>query len=367
MPRFTVKWPRWRGRAFTLVELLVVIAIIGILIGLLLPAVQKIREAANRMKCANNLKQLGLACHNYHDVYGLFPPGGKVVPDWNWTGDRGSWLVWTLPFMEQDNIFNMIPNINDPGTPGSANNPLTGAPPYDAIGATTYDWTNNTPTQGMWLVFNQKGIPFPPKLPYGRCPSDGYDTSNPWVNYVGSLGPQCAIGPCGADPYQTYCQDYPQWGYTWSPDHGNWIISDRIRGMFNRLGAKISFASVTDGTSNTFLLGETTIQCHDHHVNVGTYHWTHFNGGNAHVSTIMPMNYDTCDPGASWCTPSNPNKTVLNVVYNWNTSWGFKSYHTQGCNFCFVDGSVHFITQSIEHRTYQLLGCRNDGQPTSLP
>src|SRR5262249_18065945 len=163
---------------------------IGILIGLLLPAVQKIREAANRMKCANNLKQLGLACHNYHDVYQLFPPGGKVVPDWNWVGDRGSWIVWTLPFMEQDNIFNMIPNHSTSDNGTVLINPVTGSPPYDAIGATTYDWANNKPTQGLWLVFTQEGLPFPPKLPYGRCPSDGYDTSNPWVNYVGNLGPQ---------------------------------------------------------------------------------------------------------------------------------------------------------------------------------
>src|SRR5712692_10053673 len=105
MPRFSMKWRGWRVRGFTLVELLVVIAIIGILIGLLLPAVQKIREAANRMKCASNMRQLGLACHSYHDVYHLFPPGGKMVPvqdwNWDWRGDRGSWLVWTLPFMEE--------------------------------------------------------------------------------------------------------------------------------------------------------------------------------------------------------------------------------------------------------------------------
>src|SRR5881392_2713123 len=105
-----------RRDGFTLIELLVVIAIIGVLVGLLLPAVQKVREAANRMKCQSNLKQLALACHSYHDSTGQFPPGGLINPNWNgtngtwnaaggWTWDKGSWLVYTLPYMEQDNLY----------------------------------------------------------------------------------------------------------------------------------------------------------------------------------------------------------------------------------------------------------------------
>src|SRR5262249_122293 len=157
------------------------------------------REAANRMKCSSNMRQLGLACHAYHDVYGLFPPGGKVQPDWNWCGDKGSWIVWTLPFMEQDSIFSRMPNPDtnppvqyaDTGA-GCQPNPQGG---FDSIGVQTYDWTNNKPRSGMWLVFNQQGLTFPPKLPYSRCPSDAYDLAGSYSNYVGSLGPQCAIGP----------------------------------------------------------------------------------------------------------------------------------------------------------------------------
>jgi prepilin-type N-terminal cleavage/methylation domain-containing protein len=176
MPKFLPRFLWRQGRGFTLIELLVVIAIIAILVGLLLPAVQKVREAANRMKCSNHLKQLGLACHNYHDVQQSFPPGGKfasgaIVGDfetnWNmdWNADKGSWLVYTLPYMEQDNLFNKFPplnyynasNLSDPG-----NNSVLGAV---ALGV------------------------LPAKLPYGRCPSDDYNPDDPWVcNYMASTG-----------------------------------------------------------------------------------------------------------------------------------------------------------------------------------
>src|SRR5947209_17507606 len=139
-------------KGFTLIELLVVIAIIAVLVGLLLPAVQKVREAANRIKCQNNLKQLGLACHSYHDANQFFPQGGKVfISDNNWNNEaeKGSWHVFLLPYMEQDNVYRKIPDLNyynfsNPSDPLNASITAAGDP----------------------SIVNPPVLPF--RLPYGR-------------------------------------------------------------------------------------------------------------------------------------------------------------------------------------------------------
>jgi prepilin-type N-terminal cleavage/methylation domain-containing protein/prepilin-type processing-associated H-X9-DG protein len=328
-PNASLSHGRFRHRqtsAFTLIELLVVIAIIAILIGLLLPAVQKVREAAARMKCQNNLKQFGIAIHAYNDVYNKLPPSGN-----NWADDTGSWLVQTLPFMEQQPLYTLFnPSTNAPG-------PDTGRNISSSAGAVAQ-----------------------PRLPYLRCPSDGFNTDRVMSNYVGSLGPQCAIGPCGFDPNQQYCNGGTfGWGYGISPDHGNSTSSGDIRGLFNRLGAKMTLVgSIPDGTSNTIAVGESLPETHDH---LQQNTWWNYNHGAAHCTTIIPINYKFTQPYGWGSGPCE------NRIDNWNISWGFKSNHTNGTNFVFGDGSVRFITQSIDHGTYQKLGCRNDGQPVNIP
>jgi prepilin-type N-terminal cleavage/methylation domain-containing protein/prepilin-type processing-associated H-X9-DG protein len=322
MPRVFVGFRQWRLKGFTLIELLVVIAIIAILIGLLVPAVQKVREAAARIKCQNNLKQIGLALHSYADSnQQLLPPGG-LMPNGDWGDQRGSWLVYTLPYLEQDNILNLATT-----TLGA---PLMST--YNSVGRT-------------WGVFAGK------KLPYGRCPSDDYDPNATVVNYVGSLGPQCSVGNCGDDPNQWRCNQ-PTWGYGWSPDHGNTYNLAELRGCFNRLGIRVSFpAALTDGTSNTIFVGESLPAVHDP---LWSNAWWGFNQGNSHCTTIIPINY---------YMPKDRNDAVCRYhPHNWNVSWGFKSRHSGGANFVFGDGSVRFLNQSIDMRTYCLLGCRNDGQ-----
>jgi prepilin-type N-terminal cleavage/methylation domain-containing protein/prepilin-type processing-associated H-X9-DG protein len=329
MPLGLRGWRRWQCKGFTLIELLVVIAIIAILIGLLLPAVQKVREAANRMKCQNNLKQFGIACHTYHDTYNLFPPGGRTPrPNWldptsaeNWGDDRGTWLIYTLPYMEQDNLFKMIPPLNAP----SGANPI-------GVARGNANFTSARP-------------------PFLRCPSDAWQLNEALTNYAGSLGPQCLAGGCGDDRFQQFCNGTALgWGYPASPDHGNDWGSSGIRGLFNRLGASMNMASIPDGTSNTIMIGEVLPEEHDHYWNGS---WVHFNGGAAHHGTLPTINYRSNQRSRCGSPPAT-------YFGNWNVSWGFKSRHSGGANFVFADGSVKFLSQSIDHRTYQLIGCRND-------
>jgi prepilin-type processing-associated H-X9-DG protein len=336
-----------------LIELLVVIAIIAVLVGLLLPAVQKVREAANRLRCQNNLKQLALACHSYHDVNGWFPAGGKVVfnPSWtpDWAVDKGTWLVFTLPYMEQDNLYSKLPDLNTP------------------------DY-NDLALDAERIV----GI-LPIQLPYLRCPSDNFLPDNPLLtSYMGSCGPGLnTTGLCGPEPFAQYANGNAfGWGYDGSQaTFTDTTDASQVPGMFGRQGVKINIAMVTDGTSNTLLMGEflpgqngeasdILDLTRDNHR--GWYIW---DSGNSYGTTIIPISYrsDIREPNVQ--DPGVPTTALCDPHHfqNWSVSTGFKSNHSGGANFAFADGSVHFLSQTIDVRTYQLMGCRNDGQVFTMP
>jgi len=343
-----------RRQGFTLIELLVVIAIIGVLVALLLPAVQQAREAARRMQCGNNLKQFGVAIHTYHDIWKVIPPGNNAPPEgnagvvWNqiWVGTMPAWTVKILPQMEQNQIFDKVNFVglywNTPATHG-----ISG-------------WHSIIPTpKGNKRLYEIQ-------VPYNRCPSDSWRDlgGRVWCNYSGSLGSNRTPS---AD---TNCNLWMTPGIHYEEravyDHGNHIEMDEwnsygISGCFSRLNVvPISFAGIRDGTSQTILIGEILPECHDHRDGP----WGYNGMNNAHASTSAPINVLTT------CAISQTDATKRGYPYpncwpksNWNLSWGFKSRHPQGAQFVFGDGSVHFINQNVNYDTYQRLGGRADGLP----
>jgi prepilin-type N-terminal cleavage/methylation domain-containing protein/prepilin-type processing-associated H-X9-DG protein len=350
-------------RGFTLIELLVVIAIIAVLVGLLLPAVQKVREAAARIQCQNNLKQLALGCLNFESANGALPRGNAATgtfPD----GGNTSWMFQALGYTEQNNLYNQVV----------------------ASGSLT-----NAVNQGI----------LPARTPLSRCPSDGYQLQDGRLfNYVGNTGPQCnnASGGCGS-PFQLYCNGrfvgggtggvppaltpptYP--GYGPSQSWGDTANPTLVRGVFSRGGARIRLTDITDGTSNTLLLGETLPEfCEFQRYNSTSGRDPGWAGGNAVAQgqTIQPINWRidrvpaNAPPPADWSNScnycdatTNPSGDRNRCLWNWSVTWGFKSNHAGGANFAMADGSVRFLSETIDHQTYQYLGCRNDGQPVSVP
>jgi prepilin-type N-terminal cleavage/methylation domain-containing protein len=317
---------RFRGklRGFTLIELLVVIAIIAVLIALLLPAVQQAREAARKSQCKNNLKQYGLAMHNYHDVHKMFPIGGQ-----NWQLPNIGWQPRVLPFMDQAPLFNQI-NFTSGGA---------------ANGGSASAWDTLLPNNLRARQVN---------APYTKCPTDASNglTRTDWAqaSYGGSLGSQrtpSADGNCNT--WLTPNVNYDGNGYA---DHGNTVTPAGLSGMISRLGPCIDIAKVTDGTSNTIFVGEILSDCNDH----STGWWDYNQGGNAHASTAVPLNNMNTCPNSKKIT--NPACTNAN---NWNYSWGFRSQHTGGAHFLLVDGTIRFISENIDYNTYQRLGGRADG------
>lgn len=335
---------RRKRLGFTLIELLVVIAIIAILIALLLPAVQQAREAARRTQCKNNLKQYGLAIHNYHDVYNSIPiagtnwRAGDNPPTWQHPAAVG-WQVRCLPFLEQGPLYTELDwSISLPASSYAPGQPR-GFLPY----------------QILRIGKQARSV----QIPTARCPSDHSENNmiGGWAqsNYTGSPGSQ-RFNSQNGDPCQPYLQFIePLRGSQANNAHFvDTTDPGRLSGLFGRLGVTVGFRDITDGLSNTIAVGETLPDCSDH-----TAGWWLYNGhGNTHASTAVRINdLTTCDrkqPGqVLWpgCEAKN----------NWNISHGFRSRHVGGAQFLLADGSVRFLSENVDHITYQRLGGRADG------
>ncbi len=337
---------------FTLVELLVVIAIIGILVSLLLPAVQAAREAARRMECGNNLKQIGLALHNYHGTYNTFPPGYVAkIPNNITSSEAGMWAWGTLvlPFVEQTPLFDVL-------DPRGARTPVTAAA---------------TPVGLVALQTPLKAF---------RCPSDTGPRLNNYDN-------TCSGEEMNGSDYSRFITDgagkiaIATSNYVMCANAGDSTTPAVFPSQYGpALGvgfqnSNIGFRDITDGTSNVFCVGERAWRFHTLIAGAGT------------IYAISASPLANIDQGPSWNVKS-AGTNVLSITYDGpNYSRGnrphqgraFNSIHPGGLQFVLCDGSVRFISETIDQRkgtvstppypedivthTYGRLACRNDGKP----
>jgi prepilin-type N-terminal cleavage/methylation domain-containing protein/prepilin-type processing-associated H-X9-DG protein len=385
---------------FTLIELLVVIAIIGVLIGLLLPAVQKIREAANRMSCTNNLKQIGLACHNYHTTHSAFPRGGNYNPvdaltnpayalgqtdpktglPWgnpHYRGSRGSWLYLILPYIEQDNLF----NYSNGGS--SRLSALIGIPEEPDYGTAWFSqpepirWARRSGSSMHDIASGMAALTGAPNpfrvsaIKTFRCPSDDYSPPTAGLaglvcNYMGVYGPSCPYENCSPTAtFRSNCTN-GAWGLS---GVGNERTTDKskVLGMFNWGGALIRIGDVRDGTSNTLLAGELlmgqsarVIEMLAQEGWVDAKSWVNLGYTNIPINWFTPVDYS--DDRVLVTGPSCSGTDDFHSASNYAVSQGFKSRHPGGVNFAFADGSVRFISQFINQETYTYLSSRSDGR-----
>jgi prepilin-type N-terminal cleavage/methylation domain-containing protein/prepilin-type processing-associated H-X9-DG protein len=340
-----------RRRAFTLVELLVVIAIIGVLVALLLPAVQAAREAARRMQCGNNLKQLGLACLNYHDTRGTFPVSTpqRFVSDLRTVecpaapqdlaaqfpdGMNGKgWIVEVLPQLEQAAAYNrLIAQVKkDKGFGARANSGLgIGAPEVRDIVSTQLaaltcpSDESAVPSEGQWY-WDSAGV-VTATTSYKGCIGDTLLSTN-------SI-------PCSVDV------DPPATIDTGSPDVHNTASNN---GLFQRMSiaAPITLKMVQDGTSNTFMVGEGVVS--------QDYHSAAYYYDGDWATCGLPLNF--------FVIGVEPQELKIN---QWYKTRGYKSLHPGGAQFVMADGSVHFVQDSISSPVYRGLATRAGDETVSL-
>jgi len=329
----------YKRQGFTLIELLVVIAIIAILIALLVPAVQAVREAANRAQCQNNMKQLGIAVHNYHEAFkmmpcyfGCMPPTPYVYPT---TPDRrmyGGWFAHLLPFVEQDNVYKLsMADISASGwnqphctTNGSGSNCSTVTQNFNGHTYTTvsctYSSSSGCVNDGIWIDGVHQAT-----YALMQCPSDPSNTQNGLVyGYWGST---------------SYLANFNAWG---DPNYGLWSLPQR-------------FGQMRDGTSNIVLFGEGYANC-DTIGRIALYSWYYHSFGLDWYNQANTLMFQD-NPDPEYQDP--PGTVIAKGCDNWRAQSG----HRDGMNVCLADGSVRRVTPGISQQTWTNVLLPRDGNP----
>jgi prepilin-type N-terminal cleavage/methylation domain-containing protein/prepilin-type processing-associated H-X9-DG protein len=326
---------------FTLVELLVVIAIIGVLVSLLLPAVQSAREASRRSKCQNSLKQLGLALHNFENANSRFPPGGKsygwcthTPPDYSRDTQAFNLngLVLLLPYIEQQGLYQK----------------------YNPNAASQSYLINGAPAAGDPISGGNAEIAAL-NVAIFRCPADNYDPLLPTAEHY-TIDTRSPLR--GVKTNYDFSVQYWEWRCN------AWMKTPQdVRRMFGE-NSNLRLAEVTDGTSNTIAMGETTLQCANGTTPAWAYRgWVQigvdpspaFHGGGINVWM------------SNWTNPPDPARTQYPKVGRVG-SWSWPgSLHPTGCNFLYGDGSVRFTAENTARSTMNQLAAIGDGAAITVP
>jgi type II secretory pathway pseudopilin PulG len=360
-----------------LVELLVVIAIIGVLVALLLPAVQAAREAARRSDCGNKMRQLGIALHNFHDVNLSFPPGA-IDDDTNSVG----WGVCILPFMEQQPLYQKVQTVFDASVPRSGKpKPFmilkTTVPHYVGPDNGNIDnWCSGGQSLQPWdnrnTLYHQTNNPiFNTFLPSFFCPSSAFQrfddgNASGTSTYVGCIG--------------TTTVAYSSYGGANQPDATNEQNGILLYGNVNQRTICTDMAAILDGTSNTFLVGEVGKSRNVHpgyngHACYPVWPGGNDDGGNnsrfigsvlritGSGGTLNTTRRPTVNPMNPKVAPRSPNSSSNQHI----SDMAFGSYHPGGAQFTLGDASVRFIPETINANVYMAMGGRNEGVPVQAP
>ncbi|QDU37340.1 Type II secretion system protein G precursor [Maioricimonas rarisocia] len=315
---------RMPHRGFTLIELLVVIAIIAILMALLLPAVQQAREAARRSQCKNNLKQIGLAIHNYHDTHSVFPLGSWGMTDWNMKNCT-NWRTMILPMVDQSPVYNQLD--------------------FEAGNFAANSYAGNEVLKGL-------------RVDVFLCPSSTNEvfdnTENTWSNPERGLNHQYVGIQGAAPPVPGPDKGYRDCNHGWSCGNGMLAPNETLR-----------MRDALDGSSNTIIVAEQSGLTNGRNLTANYYGGWH---GARNFSRVTGSSCTDLWQAGSTCVRFAPNSDIVQTGANetkYRNNTIINSEHEGGLQILLTDGSVRFLSENLDFMTLKRLCIRYDGEPIS--